>query len=278
MPNTDQHDAWNGDSGQRWVVDADRRDRILAPVADALLEAAHLTDGEAVVDIGCGCGATTLAAAQAVGPAGDVYGIDLSEAMLAVAQRRAEAAGLSIISLVQDDVQTHRFPARFDVAISRFGTMFFADQVAALANIRRGLLPGGRVCFASWQPLGANDWLAVPGAVLLRYGTPPDADAGSSSMFAQSDADSVTSTLHAAGYAEPQLEPAMLTLTLGSDVDDAVDYLAGTGPGRAALGAVPADRRSAALDAVRRALAHHAQADGVRLGAGIWLITARNPT
>ena len=135
IANTDQYDAWNGDSGQHWVTDADRRDRILAPVADVLLAAAHLATGEGVVDIGCGCGATTLAAARAVGPTGAVYGIDLSEPMLDVAHRRADGSGLSNVTLVQGDAQTHRFPALFDVTISRFGTMFFADQITALANL-----------------------------------------------------------------------------------------------------------------------------------------------
>jgi SAM-dependent methyltransferase len=278
IANTDEYEAWNGDSGHRWVADADRRDHILAPVADALLAAAHLTPGEAVVDIGCGCGATTLAAAQAVGPAGSVYGIDLSEPMLGVARRRAETSGLSNITLVQGDVQTHRFPARFDAAISRFGTMFFVDQTAALANIRRGLRPSGRLCIATWQPLEANNWLTIPGAALLRYSNIPDTETGGPGMFAQSDANSVTATLHAAGYADPQFEPVELTLALGADPNEAVDYLAGTGPGRAVLDSVPDDQRPAALDAVRAVLADHAEPGGVRLGAAIWIITASNPT
>lgn len=161
IANIDQYQAWNRDIGQRWVTDADRRDDILASVAEVLVAAAHLATGESVVDIGCGCGATTLASARAVGPAGAVYGIDLSEPMLGVARRRAEASGLANITLVQGDVQTHRFPAHFEVAISRFGTMFFADQTTALANIRGGLRPGGRLCLATWQPLDANDWLTL---------------------------------------------------------------------------------------------------------------------
>jgi SAM-dependent methyltransferase len=251
IANTDEYEAWNGDSGHRWVVDADRRDHILAPVADALLAAAQL---------------------------GGVYGIDLSEPMLEVARRRADVSGLSNTTLLQGDVQTHRFTGRADVAISRFGTMFFADEVAGLANMRGALRPGGRLCIATWQPLEANDWLTIPGAALLRYGTLPDTEAGGRGMFAQSDVENVSWTLHAAGYADPQFQPVTLTLTLGADPDEAADYLAGTGPGRAALEAVPEDQRSAALDAVRAALADHTQPEGVRLGAAIWIITAGNPT
>jgi hypothetical protein len=119
--------------------------------------------------------------------------------------------------------------------------MFFADQAAALANIRLGLRPGGRLCLATWQPLDANDWLTIPGAALLRYSNIPDTETGGPGMFAQSDANSVTATLHAAGYADPQREPVQLTLALGADPNEAVDYLAGTGPGRAALDSVPDD-------------------------------------
>lgn len=278
IANTDQFEAWNGDSGRRWVIDADRRDRILAPVADVLLAAANLATGDAVVDIGCGCGATTLAAARAVGPAGAVHGIDLSGPMLGVARRRAEASGMATIELIQGDVQTHRFPGRFDVAISRFGTMFFADQAAALANIRAGLRPGGRICFATWQPLGANDWLTIPGGALLDYGSLADSGTGGPGMFAQSDADDVTATLQATGYGNQRLESVSLSLSLGADPDEAVDYLAGTGVGRAMLDAVPEGRRSEALDAVRAVLADHIHPDGVRLGAAIWIVTADNPT
>jgi ubiquinone/menaquinone biosynthesis C-methylase UbiE len=217
-------------------------------VADALLAAAHLTPGEAVVDIGCGCGATTLGAARAVGSAGSAYGIDLSEPMLGVARRRAETSGLSNITLVQGDVQIHRFPARVDAAISRFGTMFFADQTAALANIRRGLRPRGWLCLATWQPLVANDWLTIPGAALLRYGSLPGAEASGRGMFAQSDAESVTATLHAAGYADPQFEPVELTLALGADPNEAVDYLAGTGR------AAPSSTRCPTINGQRRSM------------------------
>ena len=124
----------------------------------------------------------------------------------------------------------------------------------------------------------ANDWLVIPGAALAPFGSLPDTEAGGQGMFAQSDAQSVTTTLHAAGFTDPRLEPVELTLALGANAGEAVDYLAGTGLGRAALDSVPDDQRPAALEAVRAALADHTQSDGVRLGAAIWIITAKNPT
>ena len=276
VANTDQYDAWNGDSGQRWIQDPDRRDQVMAPIADALLTAAVLTSGETVLDIGCGCGATTLTAAEAVGSDGAVTGIDLSEPMLDVARRRSAGAAIDNTTFVQGDAQTHHFDsAVFDVAISRFGTMFFADPRAAFTNIAAGLGPGGRVCLATWRPLVANQWLTLPGAALLSYGSLPDTgDDTGPGMFAQSDSDLVRRVLASAGYRDITLHPVDVTLTLGPHPDEAAEYLAETGPGRAVLASVPDRDKPAALDAVRAALAGHTDHAGVHLGAGIWVITA----
>ena len=257
------------------AADPDALDRVLAPVADALFTAAVLAPGERVIDVGCGCGVTTLRAAEAVAPDGSVYGIDVTEPMLAIARRRLDASGLMNVTLVQGDAQAYSFPSTFDVAISRFGTMFFDDPVAAFANIGRGLGAGGRVCFATWQPLEANDWLAVPGAALLRWITIPDFSEGGPGMFAQSDADTITAVLRDAGYTGIELDPARVTLSLGRDTEEAAERLADTGVGRAALDAVAEADRPAALAAVRAALAGFADGEGtVRLGAAIWIIRA----
>lgn len=276
IDNTEQYDAWNGDSGQRWVQDPDRRDRVMGPIADAVLAAVTLTGGETVLDIGCGCGATTLAAAHAVGVKGAVTGIDLSEPMLDVARRRAAVAGIDNATFIHGDAQTHDLGTRrFDVAISRFGTMFFADPVAAFTNIAAALGPDGRICLATWQPLVANQWLTVPGAALLGYGSIPDtADDGGPGMFAQSEPDLVSDVLADAGYRDIGLHPVEVTLTLGTDPDEAAEYLADTGPGRAVLATIPDHDKPAALDAVRATLADHTDRAGVHLAAGIWIITA----
>lgn len=278
IANAECFDAWNGDSGRRWADEADRRDAVLAPVGAALLDAAHLQPGERVLDIGCGCGVTTLAAARAVGSAGAACGLDLSEPMLTIARRRRDAAGAVNVELVQGDAQTHPIASElappFDVAISRFGTMFFADPVAAFANIRDGLRPGGRACLATWQPLAANDWLTVPGAALLQYGQLPETASGGPGMFGLSDPDAVTATLRAAGFGNVDLTPVTVTFVLGADADDATDYLATSGIGRAVLESVPDEQRAHAIDAVRAVLADHDGGDGVRLDGAIWMIDA----
>jgi ubiquinone/menaquinone biosynthesis C-methylase UbiE len=276
LANQAHHDAWNGDSGHRWAADAERRDEVLAPVADALFTAVELRLGEAVLDLGCGCGVTTIAAADAVAP-GDVVGIDLSAPMLALARARG---GDRDVTFVQADAQTHRFgPARFDVAISRFGTMFFDDPVAAFANVGSALRSGARLCLSTWQPLEANDWLLVPGAALLRYGQLPATATGSGpGMFAQSSPDIVERVLTAAGWTAVHVQPTTVTLRLGGDAHEATEYLASTGIARAVLDTIPGERREEAIEAVTDALARHQSTDGVMLAAGIHLVTADRGT
>ena len=275
--NHEQSEAWNGDSGQRWVASADERDRILAPVADALFAAARLSTGLRVLDIGCGCGVTTLRAAALVGNSGSAMGLDLSRPMLDLARQRAVVAGATNASFVHGDGQTYEFsPHSVDVIIGRFGTMFFSDPVAAFANIGTALRPGGRLVLATWQPLAANEWLIVPGAALLNHtAVPPAASNDGPGMFAQSDPESVTTTLRAAGFADIELEATKVTFTLGQTRDEAVAYLADSGPGRLLLESIPeGPARDTALADVSAALVDHHGESGVQLGGGIWLITA----
>ena len=274
--NRDAFDAWNGDSGRHWVVDPDRRDAFAAPVAEALLTAASLQAGEVVLDVGCGCGSTTLAAARVVGPSGAAHGIDLSEPMLDVAHRRLEASALTNVTFTMGDAQTHPLaPDAHDIVISRFGTMFFDDPVAAFANVAASLRPGGRVCIASWQPLVANDWLMVPGIALLRYATFPETNSGGPGMFAQSEPGEVRTTFERAGYRDIDVMELDVTLRLGDDPRDATDHLAATGLGRSVLATIDDARRAEALDAVAAVLHDHMSDGGVCLGAGILITTAK---
>jgi SAM-dependent methyltransferase len=195
--------------------------------------------------------------------------------MLALAASRA--AHRTDVELLEADAQTFEVAERFDVAISRFGTMFFDDPIGAFANIARHLAPGGRLCIATWQPLDANDWLVVPGAALLRYA--PDLDAaaaGGPGMFAQSDAAAVERLLRRAGVVDIASEARSVPLRLGATIEDAVEHVTGAGPGSAILEAIPSGDRSDALAALAEALLPHHDPDrGVVLDAGILLTTGR---
>ena len=273
--NQSEFEDWNGESGMHWVADADRRDRLLSSVAEELLSIAAIRPGESALDVGCGCGVTTLAAARAVGHTGSVLGIDISDVMLDVARERAAAAALPQVALMCADAQTHMFePARHDVVLSRFGSMFFDDPVAAFSNIARSLRPGGRMCLATWQPLGDNDWLTVPGAALLRYGSLPEAGEGPG-MFAQSEPAVISDVLGSAGFAAVEVRALRVPLRLGDSPRDAADHLANTGMGRAVLATIPEPLQAKALADVCEVLAEHQTKDGVELDGGILLTHAQ---
>jgi SAM-dependent methyltransferase len=270
--NQAQLDAWNGESGTRWVAEADRRDRVLAPVADVLLDAVALQPGEDVLDVGCGCGVTTIEASRRSTP-GRAVGIDVSAPMLELARQRAVGTSAQFL---EADAQTHPLdPAAFDVIIGRFGTMFFDDPVGAFTNLGLATRPGGRLCLATWQPLEANDWLLVPGAVLLRHGSLPDLEDAGPGMFAQADPAAVTAVLELAGWSDVHVDAITVSLRLGEDAEDATDYLAETGIARRVLDTIPEEQRAEIIGEVADLLETCLTNDGVRLGGGINLIHAR---
>lgn len=271
-PNQQQFEDWNGSSGQRWVSDADHRDRVLAPIAEVLFEHAQPSSGDHVLDLGCGCGHTTLLAADRVGP-GRAMGLDLSAPMLAVARQRA--GDRTNVSFVQGDAQTHAFESTFDVVISRFGTMFYDDQVAAFTNIGAAVRPGGRLGLVTWQPFARNPWLTVPCEVLAPYGEPPEMVSGRPGPFGQSDADQVADQLQAAGWSNVDLVPVEVPMMIGATVDDATRYLTDTGMVRHVLDPLDPPTCGRALDELRRHLAAYDTGNGVVLGGAVYVVRAR---
>jgi SAM-dependent methyltransferase len=279
IANTAQAKHWNtGEGVAHWISNQARYDRMHAPFTAMILGAAGLQPGGNVLDVGCGCGGTTLAAARLVAP-GQAVGLDLSGPMLARARADAEAAGLGNLLFLQGDAQVHELePARFGVVLSRFGVMFFTDPVAAFANIRSATRPGGRLVFVCWQPLDANQWLQVPGAALGEH-VPPVANFGSGDgpgMFAFADPDRIREILAAAGWQDVEItaEQAPILVGGGGTVDDAVEFLRTATMGRTMLAGVDAATADRAIASVRAALAPYADADGVRLGAAAWLVQA----
>jgi SAM-dependent methyltransferase len=279
IANTDQAEAWNsGDDLTHWITNEARYDRMNEPFAALVLAAAELRPGRHVLDVGCGWGGTTLAAARVIAP-GQAVGLDLSGPMLARARAAAEAAGLRNAVFQQGDAQVHPLePARFDVVISRFGTMFFADPVAAFANIRSATRPGGRLAFVCWQPLAAQQWLLVPGAALAEH-VPPPAGFGSGDgpgMFAFSDPDRPREILAAAGWRDIEItaQHASILVGGGGSVEDAVEFMRTGSMGRMMLAGADAGTFDRAVASVRAALAPYADAEGVRMGAGVWLVQA----
>ena len=279
--NTAQAEHWNtGDGVAHWITNQARYDRMHAPFTALILDAADLQAGGNVLDVGCGCGGTTLAAARLVAP-GQATGLDLSGPMLARARSDAEAAGLSNAVFQQGDAQVHKLePGTFGTVISRFGVMFFADPVAAFANIRSATRPGGRLVFACWQPLAANQWLLVPGAALAEHLPPPEpAPADGPGMFAFAEPDRLRPILAAAGWRDIEItsEHASILVGGGGSVADAVEFLRTATMGRTMLAGADAATADRALASLRAALTPYADADGVHLGAAVWLVRAVAP-
>jgi SAM-dependent methyltransferase len=274
--NEEQIAHWNGDEARHWIVESDRYDRQLEPFARAVLDAAALATADRVLDVGCGCGGTTLRAAET---AADATGVDISAPMLDHARARAAAAGVTNARFVQADVQTHAFePATFDVAISRFGVMFFDDPVAAFSNVARALRPGGRLAFVCWQELGRNDWLLVPGMAAAQHVPLPDmGPAGGPGMFSLAEPDRVHKVLESAGFVDVDVaafETPML-LAGGGSLDETVEFLLATGIARAMLAEAEPEAAARAVHAARDALVAHHTDEGVRLGAATWVVSAR---
>lgn len=278
--NDDQIVYWNEKAGPKWVGMQERLDAQLERFNAALLDRAGLKPGEHVLDLGCGCGATTLAAAQRVSPGGSATGADISRPMLARARERATAADIGNTSFIEADAQTHAFePTRFDAAISRFGVMFFIDPVAAFTNIRRAVKPGGRLSFICWRPMKENPWVVLPlmaAAKHIELPAPPDPFVPG--PFAFADGERTRGILAKAGFADAVTDKFDLRYPIGNtaDFEQAVDFTLEIGPVSALLLDKPESLRKAVRQSIREALAPHHTPEGVVVASAAWLVSARN--
>lgn len=274
--NAEQREYWNQEGARHWVDHQARYDEMLAPFGRAVVDAAAIEPVHRVLDVGCGNGATTRAAARAAGD-GSALGIDLSEAMLECARATSRDEGIPNIEFEVADAQTRPFDAEFDRVISRFGVMFFEDPVAAFTNIRRALRDGGRLAVVVWQDVGANEWVRVPSAAVFQHVSPPEAaDPGAPGPFSLGDPDRVRSILDDAGFSDVSVDPFETPLLLGGhgSFDEAADFQANSGMAARLLGDAPPEVVERALTAMREALRPYATPDGVQLDAAAWIVTA----
>ena len=271
--NQEQIEYWNGKAGATWVEANERLDRLLAPISDIALTFAGVRAGERAIDVGCGCGATSIALAE---QGAQVWGVDVSEPMIGYARSRAQAAGVDVAFSVAD-ASTADYTPDHNLVFSRFGVMFFADPAAAFANIRSALCIGGRLCFVCWQAPRQNPWMSIAGAAVQPFlpqpETPPDPRAPG--PFAFADKGYLRSILQIAGFSGIRIEPISPTLHLADDVDEAMRFQAEVGPLARALAELEGEQRDVALAAAREALSAQMGPDGLRLGSACWLVTAR---
>jgi SAM-dependent methyltransferase len=279
--NAEMRRYWNEVAGPRWVQRAEIQEARNIEVAGIVLKAAAAAPGERVLDVGCGPGATALPLAAAVGPQGHVTGVDISEPMLGLLRRRVAERGISNLTPLLADAQTHQFaPGSFDLLTSRFGVMFFADPAAAFRNLAAALRPGGRLAMAVWSSIDDNLHWKIPFEIAVKHvGRPAPTTPNAPGPMAFRDPDYVRKILTEAGFAGIAVEKRGFDVVGRSPAAEA-EHAGQLGPSGRLLDEKQADdaTRRAIVAEAEAAFAPHAQPDGrVLLPGTILLITARRP-
>jgi len=273
--NAQQIEYWNGPVGERWAALQERIDLHMGEITQALLRFAAPCADEHVLDIGCGCGTTTLLLTLEAGRDGAVAGIDISRPMLNVARARAMAQNAGV-TFIEADAAGYDFQPVFDLAISRFGIMFFADPIDAFANIRNALLPPGRFVFVCWRALAENRWASEPMAAAMSLLPPQEpVDPSAPGPFALADGDRLRDILHRAGYSEVTIEPFDGAMNMGATLADAAAEVLNIGPLARAAAELDEATRAKIRTAVEGAYAKYVSPAGVTPPAACWLVRAR---
>jgi SAM-dependent methyltransferase len=270
---------WRGAVGDVWAEEWRRTDLSLAPVNEALVTEAIATCGDRplILDVGCGAGATSLALADAL-PGAQITGVDLSEALIAVARERAGGRARFDVG----DASTWApEQAGFDLIVSRHGVMFFEDPVGAFGNIRALARPGGRLVFSCFRDRGENEWVRAMRPLFERFA--PEALAApepSAGPFAFADPARIETILTRAGLATPEIAPLDFGFTVGVGEDpigDAVAYFRRVGPIAAMLATLDKAARGAAVDQLAAIVAGFEISGRVTFGAAAWIVKSERP-
>lgn len=267
---------WSDEDSRSFLAERVRHERMRRGLTGRLLTAADIAASEYVVDIGCGFGDTALQAARSA-TSGRVLGVDLSASMLAEARALAEQQGVGNVDFVEADAQTHAFaPGEFDVVLSSFGTMFFADPQAAFANIATALRPGGRLVFVCWRDRDESEFFAVPLAAIAAHTAPPEhPDPDTPGPFSLADPERIRALLSTAGFGDIGIDGVDEPFRVGTGPEDVLDFYRNLPMIRPALDAVDEDTAAAITRTLRAELAARQDTDGVTLGSATWLVTAR---
>lgn len=251
--------------------------------SDAVFPSLPVKTGDRVLDVGCGFGDTAIRLARHVGPSGSVVGIDCCDAFLDRARNDVQLAALENVSFCRGDAETALPKAEFDVVFARFGTMFFANPVAALRRMREALRPGGRMVHIVWRDRADNPWLSMAKNVVLRVLPQPDEDGLSCGPgpFSMADEAATRKMMAAAGYADIRFRRVDAPVLIGGNVREAIDFQLALGPAGEVFreaGALGEEKRAeieAALsDAIGR---QRISTDGIVMASSSWVISAINP-
>jgi SAM-dependent methyltransferase len=280
--NEEAVEAWNGVLFDRFVQYRHLVSAGLGAHGEEALRIHPPAPGERAIDVGCGFGETTRRIAGLVGPAGSVLGLDAAERFVELAREEAGAAPGNVEFAV-GDLQVAELEPSFDYAFSRMGTMFFANPVPAMRNLRRALVPGGRLCMVVWRRKLENAWVRRAELVVERFVEEPeesDEPTCGPGPFSMGDADVTSEILLSAGFEEVSLRRCDLPIQTGRDLDEAVDFAMALGPAGEVirLAGAEAERiRPEIAAALREELAEFVRPDGVWAPASTWIVSARAP-
>jgi ubiquinone/menaquinone biosynthesis C-methylase UbiE len=274
--NREQAELWNGVAGRGWVQAQESLDRLMAPLENLLVEAVAAKGAHRVLDIGCGTGATTLAIARHLGQRGNAVGLDISEPMIVLARKRA-ASERTPPRFIAADAQTYAFePASFDMIVSRFGVMFFADPVRAFANLRRAAAPGAALECIAWRSAADNPFMtAAERAAAPFLPSLPPRKADEPGQFAFADRARVETILRDAGWSDVDITP--LDVASAFPERELLPYLSQIGPVARALQGQSDTTRTPVIATVRAAFDPYVHGDEVRYSAACWTLRARAP-
>lgn len=269
----EQSVLWNGVAGQAWVEHQVLLDRMFKSLEEVLTAAVWTVGPHSLLDVGCGTGATTLAAARLRRQHTEAVGIDVSAPMVAAAIARAKAEDSSA-QFICADAQDFAFePSVFDMIISRLGVMFFADPIAAFANLRRAATDDAQLRLIAWRSANENPFMTTAeqaAAPLLPVIPPRAAGPG---QFAFADADFVETTLCRSGWRSTGTKPIDLECSFAAS--DLTRYFTRVGPLGRVLGEADDHTRVAVIEAVRTAFQPYVDGDEIRFNAALWMIAAQ---
>ena len=281
--NEEALEAWDGVLFDRFLQFREIVTAGLGAHGEAALAAHPPQPGDRVLDIGCGFGDTSLRIAGLVGDSGSVLGVDVAPRFIEAAQAEAEETRAANVSYAVRDVQVTEFEDRFDYAFARFGTMFFANPVAAMRNVRKALAPDGRLCMVVWRRKLDNDWLHRAETVVEEFVEEPeetDEPTCGPGPFSMANADTVSDILLNAGFAEVELRRCDIPILIGRDLDHAVEFVTAIGPAGEVirLAGEEAEKIRPRIEAaLREALAEFESPDGVVADASTWIVSASAP-
>ena len=275
--NKNQRDFWSGKGGDIWVERQNAMDTMLSPLGEAALNKLNLNEGENVLDIGCGCGHTTLNIAKRISPDGQVSGLDISEPMLKRAKESANEMSISNASFNCVDVQTDDIGEEvYSAAFSRFGVMFFEDPIAAFHNINKSLITGASLSFVCWQSPALNPWQSLFIEAVKKYVDLPSPPPRSPSPFAFMESEYVSSILEESNFQNIMIEghEAEVNMFSGRSLSDSVkDYISINPVVSGMLKDSTEQEKTEIINSAIEAFSPYYSAKGLMFPSATWLVT-----